>query len=171
MSRPDSEKAINMLIVAVVVLVASVVAVFGWGMFKFHEGSKTDYWRRDYAPTAADLARFAEQRYPSSIHRVFEVGHSSRVNGDGESLTIYSYDPADSEAFISVIMAGNGWAEGLPKDSHWSYRLERDAPRHLWITASDVPEDFVHAVKGPDELTWRLINRKKGVVYLYTVRR
>lgn len=146
MSPPDSATAKNLAISAGIVFVATVVAVFGWGMFKFLEGSKTDYWRRDYAPTAADLARFAEQRYPSSIHRVLEVGHSSRVNGDGESLTICSYDPADSEAFISVIMAGNGWAEGLPKDSHWRNTLERDAPRHLWITASDVPEDFVHAV-------------------------
>lgn len=170
MSPPDSATAKNLAISAGIVFVATVVTYFAWSMFKFHEHSKTDYWRRDYAPTATDLAGFAEQHYPASIHRVFEVGHSSRVNGDGESLTIYSYDPADSEAYISVIKAGNGWAEGLPKDSHWSHTLERDAPRHLWITASDVPEDFVHAVKGPDELTWRLINRKKGVVYLYTVR-
>lgn len=152
-------------------MVAFAVAFFGWEIFKFHESSKTDYWRRDYAPDAADLASFAERGYPSSIYRVFEVGHSSRFNGDGESLTIYRYDPADSEAFMSALKVGNGWSDGLPKNSGWSYILEHDASKHLWITTSDAAGDFVHAVEGPDDVTSRLINHKRGIIYLHTIRR
>jgi hypothetical protein len=161
----------NLSIAVGIVVIAIVVVVLGRANLDFHESTKTDVWNRDYSPDAAALAQLTARNYPGSIHHVFEVGSSSRANGDGESLSIYSFDPADTEAFKAAIYARHGWADGFPNVSDWGHLLERTAPRNLWITPSDDSQDFVHAVEDPDGMTSCLINRKKGVVYLYTVRR
>jgi len=136
----------------------------------FYVSNKTDYWKRDGKPSAEVMRWFAEARYPSSIFRVVEVGHSSRANGDGEELTIYCFPPADLPTLKASLGLDKEWAAGFPENTEWRSHIEKNAPRDLVIDQAARPEDYIHIPTSPEDFDCTLIDVVRGISYEIRIR-
>lgn len=136
----------------------------------FYVANKVDYWKRDGKPSAEVMRWFAEARYPSSIFRVVEVGFSSRSNGDGEELTIYSFPPADVPKMKASLGMDEKWVAGFPENDGWRSHIEKNAPRDLVIELTARPGDYIHIPTSPEDFNCTLIDVVRGISYEIRIR-
>lgn len=150
-------------------ILIGMIGCVAWAGQTFIETTRTDFWRRDAILDAAETARLARSGYPRSIHRLVEIGCSSRAQGHGENLVIHCFSPSDAPRMISALGRDTPWQSGLPTGQWWRRQLKSQAPPDLLVSPTADPSHFRYLSTDPShEVT--LVDVIRGISYQIIIR-
>ena len=169
-SGQKMKKYVRAFIWTASVAVLAFLSFFAWLVYDINESRKTDFWNTDAPPDAVMKSWLMERGYPDSVTRVVEVGNSSRVNGDGEKLTVCCFPVADLGKVKRGLGGSSIWREGLPPDGSLLGHLQTQTPKDLNLSYLSYGSDYIHLSSPLGARYWLIIDVRRGISYEYIVR-